>query len=133
MSDVTYMHGSSGSLFAGLPSVVESAQHFVDTFDATMSDAIESAMTTARAEIQDMAQHDPEWAPYADLLDIEFVDGEFHYILTGDQERIDQALAIEYGDEGRSPNSILRKLALKQPAAMGVAISKQLEQEGPLG
>lgn len=130
MSYSSYTHGSGDDLFIGIPTVIESSQDYIDNFD--VSEAIEDALMAARVEIQEMALRDPEWAPYADLLDIEFVDGEFHYILTGEQERIDQALQIEYGGDGRSPNSILRKLALQQPAAIGVAISKMLNQEGPL-
>ena len=120
----------SDDLFIGMPTVVEASQEYIEEFDLT--DVIQDHLAAARVEIQDMARQDPEWAPYADLLDIEYVDEEFHYVLVGDQERIDQALQIEYGGEGRSPNSILRKLALTQPAAIGVAISKQLEQEGPV-
>src|SRR5688572_8330043 len=113
MSESTYTHGSGG-LFKGLPAAVESADTFLEEFDISLSRAIDVALKTARAEIQDTARLDPEWAPYADLLDIEYTDGEFHYVLNGEQERIDEALAIEYGDgQGRPANSIIRKLALR--------------------
>jgi len=77
------------------------------------SEAIEDAIVDARIRAVVLARHDPEWAPYADLIEVEYVDGEFHYILVGDDDdRIQAALDLEYGANGRSPQPLLGRLNL---------------------
>ena len=74
--------------------------------------AITEALLNARKRAQLTASHDPEWAAYADLIDVEYVDGQFHYVLTGDEERIAEALDLEYGANGRRPRTLLGRLPL---------------------
>ena len=76
------------------------------------SEAIEDAIVDARIRAVTLARHDPEWAQFADLIDVEYIDGEFHYILVGDDDRIQAALDLEYGANGRSPQPLLGRLNL---------------------
>lgn len=74
--------------------------------------AITEALINARIRASIAALHDPDWAQYADLIDVEHVDGEFHYILTGDPDRVESALDLEYGANGRQPKPFLGRLTL---------------------
>lgn len=57
------------------------------------------------------ALQDPDWAPYADLIDVEFDGQAFRYVLTGDDaERIEAALDLEYGVNDRQGAGFLRRL-----------------------
>ncbi len=106
---------------------------YIESFDDTLAEAIATVCIDARDAIRSEAKSDPEWAPYADLIDVEFSGGEFHYVLVGPQDQIDAALAVEYGEvEGHAPNSILRKLAMSQAHGMGKNLSDQLSRGVPV-
>lgn len=128
----TSARGSSSPFISGVPSAFAHLEDYINNFDDLLAEAIVGVCEKARDGIRDVANKDPEWAPYANLLDVEFVNGGFEYVLIGDQADIDAALAIEYGSvEGHSPNSIIRKTAIAQAYTMGQDIGKSLEKEMP--
>lgn len=127
-----YARGSSSPFISGSPSSISMMSDYVDGFNDTLAESIAVVCEQARDGIRSEARKDPEWEPYADLLDVEFNDGAFEYVLIGDQTDIDAALAIEYGSiEGHSPNSILRKTAISQAYTMGQDLASALGEELP--
>ena len=57
------------------------------------------------------ALQDPAWAPFANMIDVEYDGQTLHYVLVDeDPDRIQAALDLEYGINDRPANSLLRRL-----------------------
>lgn len=132
MASTSSYNPGSKPFISGYPAAVTAAEGFLDSIDDLLSDAIDQATRTARSDIRDVASRDEAWAPFADLLDVEYQNGEFHYVLSGDPDRVEQALELEYGTESTPPNSILRKAAIRQAVPIGQRVATFLNEENPL-
>lgn len=129
-TQLTPTHGSSGAYFDVSPdNAMSELEDFIDDFESVFEDAIESTLAHARSEIRAQAEQDSDWKEYADLLEVEYVDGSFHYVLVGDEDRVQEALDLEYGALGRSPHSIMRKNANNN--GMSDVLTNEIAQEVP--
>lgn len=128
----TYARGSAKPLISGKPKVVGALQDFADDIDVLLSEVIETTLVAIREDIRKTAARDQEWAPLAEVLDVEYVDGEFHYVLDGDPALVEKALELEYGGPNGEPNSLIRKMAMRHPATVGKSMSESLSREVPV-
>jgi len=130
-SQSTPINGSTQSLISGQPGLLSGTEDFIDDFDSVFSEAIDQTLELARDEIRTEALSDPAWAEYADLLNVEYTDGSFHYVLVGDDDRVQEALDLEYGGSGTLPRSLVRKVANRSEGSLGRMLSDQVNAELP--
>jgi hypothetical protein len=121
------------AFISGQPLISEETDAFIDLYDEILQVAINEALELARADIRKAAEASDQWRQYADIIDVEFADGEIHYVLSGDEEAVQAAMDLEYGLPGRPPVSLLRKVAGRQEMTLGMAVSESLQKESPFG
>lgn len=107
----------------------ESIEDFIDGFEDIFADAIEEVADEARREAREAAKANEQWRPYADLIDVEFKDSEFHYVLVGDEDRVNEAMQLEFGQAEAAPHSILRKTASSTETEHGQLLTNILVSE----
>lgn len=108
---------------------VELLEDLIDDFDTIFDEAVEEVVIIARREAREAALRDPKWSDYADLIDVEFTGDEFHYVLVGDDERVREAMRLEFGMPGSSPHSLLRKQAASTERDHSLALTELIEAE----
>ena len=130
LPQTTHATGSSTTYIKGETlASTEALEDFIDGFADIWSDVIEDILTDARNEARKTARNIPEWRDYADLIDVEFKDSEFRYVLVGDEERVNEAMRLEFGMPGSPPSSVLRKQAASQEVEYNNMISNALLSE----
>lgn len=107
----------------------ELLEDFLDDFETIFGDVIAEVAADARAEAQKKARLDPVWREYADLIDVEFKDSEFHYVLVGDEDRVREAMRLEFGMPESAPKSLLRKEAASTEYEHSQMLNEMLEAE----
>ena len=78
------------------------------------------------------AKDDAAWAPYADLLSMEYRDGEIQYVVTGTPEQHEEIDTLEYGGLGDTPAPFLRTFSMRQNAILAKRLESIIAQEVPL-
>lgn len=106
--------GAASGVLKGNLSVIGMVLNWADEVESYVSSMIAQAEDSLRISIREEAAKDERWKDLADVVDVRYQDGAFHYVLVGDPEQIQAALNLEYGDQTTGPRSLLRKHSIRQ-------------------
>jgi hypothetical protein len=125
-------HGSSKSFIAGAPYVVSSTEEFAENFISEVVDHIDDLLRDATQELQEKANNNEDWSPYAGLLDVSIDRGTVSYTHRGNgQDDYDMAM-LEFGGPDGSPNPLLRMFAIEHAPRMAMDLSRRMTEGVPL-
>ncbi len=122
---------SGKPLISGTPFMVTDTYDWQDDFENILSRAVASAEDYASKSLRYAASQDEDWAPYKDLLSVEYHEGALHYVLTGTPEQIQAMENLEYGLSGTPPRPLIRPQVQRQSDILGHRIELILAQEAP--
>lgn len=129
----TYAHAHSGSFITGSPRAGDDMVDYLDAFDDIFQNALDKALAYARNDLREAATANDHWKSYAPLLDVEFDGDSFVYVMTGSPEQNQAMNELEFGGPDARPNSLLRKVAMKQPVFISQIMTDALSGVLPIG
>ena len=129
----TPVPSSSSPWFTGQPIFVADTYDWQDDFQDIYARAIEQALDAGTKALREEAKEDPEWAPYADNISLEYKDGDVHYVFEGTDVEIREMEALEYGTGEDVPVPFIRRNLMKQKAIIGEELDLALAEELPRG
>jgi hypothetical protein len=83
---------------------------YVDRLQADTDQAARAAVSYLRDRVVERAAEIPEWSELADDITVWSQDG-YYYVGVNNQDRVSEAMALEYGDETRPPSALFRSLS----------------------
>jgi len=89
---------------------------YMDRLQADTTAAAESAVSYLHDRVVAKAREDPDWSDLADDITVWSQDG-YLFIGVNNQDRVSEAMALEYGDETRPPSALFRSLSEDVQAA----------------
>jgi molybdopterin converting factor small subunit len=87
-----------------------SLSRYMDKLQADTTAAAENAVSFLRDRVVERARETPEWSDLADDITVWSQDG-YMFIGVNNQDRVSEAMALEYGDEIRPPSALFRSLS----------------------
>lgn len=93
----------SGQWFANLT-------RYLDELQAHTVAAADNAVSYLHDKVVEKAREDPDWVDLADDITVWSQDG-YLFIGVNNQDRVSEAMALEYGDEVRPPSALFRTLS----------------------
>lgn len=118
---------SRGSTFlSGEPSILSDVEDYIDTFDVTLGEAVEELLLPLQNQIRAEARQDPDWAEFADFIEVDFWDNQFQFFVNATDDVVQAAMDLEYGTEDRPPKSLLRKHALRNSHPIGTKLTEMM-------
>lgn len=113
-STLPQVNATSGSKYAFVKGdhflAFEGLDDLIDAFGDTLASALDGMIQQVRTDIRDIAKQDIQWSEFAEIIDVEYRDGDLYYVFDSDDPDVVQAaLDLEYGGPNQSPNSLLRK------------------------
>lgn len=83
---------------------------YMDQLQADTADAASSAVSFLHDRVVERARETPEWSDLADEITVWSEDG-YLFVGVNNQDRVSEAMALEYGDEVRPPSALFRSLS----------------------
>jgi len=83
---------------------------YMDSLQADTAAAAENAVSFLHDRVVERAREIPEWSDLADEITVWSQDG-YLFIGVNNQDRVSEAMALEYGDETRPPSALFRSLS----------------------
>ena len=83
---------------------------YMEQLQADTAEASANAVSYLHDKVVEKARDDPDWADMADDITVWSQDGQMR-IGVNNQDRVSQAMALEYGDEVRPPSALFRSLS----------------------
>ena len=83
---------------------------YMDRLQADTAKAAENAVSFLRDRVVEKAREHPDWSGLADDITVWSQDG-YMFIGVNNQDRVSEAMALEYGDEVRPPSALFRSLS----------------------
>lgn len=111
MANSHNMLGSSMSLLSGDLAACVKVDYFMGDFGGAFYDKARSAAAEATQTLQRTASYDDQWSAYADAVSVEFSDGDFVFVLRGDDEDLQRMREIEHGGPEHAPSPLIRQQA----------------------
>lgn len=87
-----------------------SLSNYMDKLQADTAAAAQNAVSFLHDRVVDRARETPEWSELADEITVWSQDG-YMFVGVNNQDRVSEAMALEYGDEVRPPSALFRSLS----------------------
>lgn len=87
-----------------------SLSRYLDQLQADTTEAAEHAVSFLHDKVVERARETPEWSDLADEITVWSQDG-YLFLGVNNQDRVSEAMALEYGDEVRPPSALFRSLS----------------------
>jgi hypothetical protein len=87
-----------------------SVTQYLDALQADTTAAAENAVSYLHDRVVERAREDPDWTDFADDITVWSQDG-YLFLGVNNQERVSEAMALEYGDEVRPPSALFRSMS----------------------
>jgi molybdopterin converting factor small subunit len=87
-----------------------SLSRYMDKLQADTAAAAANAVSFLRDRVVERARETPEWSDLADDITVWSQDG-YLFLGVNNQDRVSEAMALEYGDEVRPPSALFRSLS----------------------
>lgn len=95
--------------------------------------AVEQLLESVRERAVQAAKSDPQWREFVDLITVEWEDGDIVLSLSGDDDEVQRALAVEYGTPDMRPNPLLRKFSIMQDVNHSTELTNSINKEVSFG
>jgi hypothetical protein len=82
---------------------------YLDQLTTDTAEAAENAVSFLHDRVVEKATDHPDWSDLADDITVWSQDGKL-FIGVNNQDRVSEAMALEYGDETRPPSALFRTL-----------------------
>ena len=92
------------------PEWFASVSRYLEQLQADTTATAENAVSYLKDRVVEKAKDDPNWSSMADDITVWSEDGELR-IGVNNQDRVSEAMALEYGDEVRPPAALFRSLS----------------------
>jgi len=83
---------------------------YMEQLQSDTTAAAQSAVAYLQDRVVERAREIPEWSELADEITVWSQDGLLHLGINN-QDRVSEAMALEYGDETRPPSALFRSLS----------------------
>jgi hypothetical protein len=83
---------------------------YMEQLQADTTAAAENAVSFLQDRVVEKARDTPEWSDLADEITVWSQDG-YLFLGVNNQDRVSEAMALEYGDEVRPPSALFRSLS----------------------
>jgi hypothetical protein len=83
---------------------------YMDKLQADTASAAENAVSFLHDRVVERARMTEGWSDLADDITVWSQDGRF-FVGVNNQDRVSEAMALEYGDETRPPSALFRSLS----------------------
>jgi hypothetical protein len=83
---------------------------YLEQLQADTTATAQSAVSFLQDRVVTRAREIPEWSDLADEISVWSSDGLL-YLGVNNQDRVSEAMALEYGDETRQPSALFRSLS----------------------
>lgn len=87
-----------------------SLSNYMDQLQADSAAAAENAVSFLHDKVVERARDTPEWSDLADEITVWSQDG-YMFVGVNNEDRVSEAMALEYGDEVRPPSALFRSLS----------------------
>lgn len=91
------------------PQWFASVSKYMEQLQADTTEAAANAVSYLHEKVVEKANEDPDWRDMADEITVWSQDG-YLYLGVNNQDRVSEAMALEFGDETRPPSALFRSL-----------------------